>query len=208
MRGFTSDLIPAETLSAIFEMAQKSPSNCNTQPWLTYVASGEKCRTLSDQICELAKSGKGMEPAFGYFQTPENPYRKRQVECAVELYGNMGIARDDKMGRMMAMLRNYEFFDAPHVAFIGMPKGFGVINALDVGIYLQTLMLAMTAHGVSSCAQGALAYYPGPVREAFGFGDEVSLVAGISFGYEDVSVPANKTRTTREDLAVSASFID
>ena len=35
----------------------------------------------------------------------EGIYRKRQVDCAVELYNNMGIARDDRMGRMKATLR-------------------------------------------------------------------------------------------------------
>ena len=58
---------------------------------------------------------------------------------AVTMYREMGIARDDYEGRMRATLRNFEFFDAPHVAIVCMQKKFGVRVALDVGAYVQTL---------------------------------------------------------------------
>ena len=41
VRGFLPKPVPAKTLHAVFELAQWAPSNCNTQPWITQVASGE-----------------------------------------------------------------------------------------------------------------------------------------------------------------------
>jgi nitroreductase len=208
VRGFTDQQIDKELLEHIFEKAQLSPSNCNTQPWKTYVASGEACDKLRKSLVEAAMSGAAPAAEFGYFGDFKKEYRQRQVDCAMALYDNMGIERKDKPARLGALLRNYEFFDAPHVAFIGMPKQFDIVNGLDVGIYLQTLMLIMNAHGIGSCAQGALAYYPEPVKAALNIPEEIGILVGLSFGYEDQQVPANKTRTPRADLLDAVSFSD
>ena len=109
---------------------------------------------------------------------------------------------------MVAMMRNFEFFDAPHVAFICMPKSFGVVNALDIVIYLQTLTLVMQSHGVASCAQGALDFYPDPIKEMLAIPEEQGIVVGLSFGYEDKFHPANKTRTSRANLDDSVVFLN
>ena len=206
VRGFLDKRVPDETLKAIFELAQWSPSNCNIQPWLAYVASGALRDKMRDQFVKNIMDGVPPNPDYDYPGKFEGEYRTRQVECAVAMYTEMGIARDDSGGRMRAMLRNFELFDAPHVVFIGMHKDFGTTVAIDVGMYVQTLMLAMTAHGVGSCAQGSMRYYPDLVREAFDLTDDVHILCGISFGYEDVEVPANRTRTTRADLSENVTF--
>lgn len=208
VRGFLPDPVPATTLTAIFEAAQLAPSNCNVQPWKVYVASGATRDALKQRMVERAMSGAPINPDFEHMPTFDGVYRQRQVDCAVELYNNMGIARGDSAGRMRAMLRNFELFDAPHICFIGMDRRFGVTIALDVGMYAQTLMLLMTAHGIGSCAQGAMRYYPDDVREIFGTGDDVAFLFGISFGYEDTAVAANRTRIGRAALGENVVFKD
>ena len=207
VRGFLDKPVPEETLKAIFELAQLAPSNCNIQPWKVFVASGEVRDELRRRMVEKVTAGVPMEPDYepnaGKFS---GVYRQRQVDCAVELYNNMGIARDDKPGRMRAQLRNFELFDAPHVVFIGMEREFGPTVALDVGMYIQSLMLAMTAYGVGSCAQGSMRYFPNDVREIFGEPASTAILVGISFGYEDPDVAANRTRVGRAPLADSVAF--
>ena len=207
VRGFLDKPVPEETLRQIFELAQLAPSNCNIQPWKVFVASGEVSDELRRRMVEKVTAGVPMEPDFepnaGKFS---GVYRQRQVDCAVELYNNMGIDRDDKPGRMRAQLRNFELFDAPHVVFIGMEREFGPTVALDVGMYIQSLMLAMTAHGVGSCAQGSMRYFPNDVREIFGEPASTAILVGISFGYEDPDVAANRTRVGRAPLADSVAF--
>ncbi len=206
VRGFLDKPVPEETLKEVFELAQWAPSNCNIQPWRVFVASGETRDKIRQRLIDDIMNGVPQNPDYDYPGKFEGEYRTRQVECAVAMYTEMGIARDDSGGRMKAMLRNFELFDAPHVCFIGMHKSFGTTVAIDVGMYVQTLMLAMTAHGIGSCAQGSMRYYPDVVRETFGVSDDIHILCGISFGYEDPDVPANRTRTTRVPLAESVMF--
>jgi len=206
VRGYKPDPVPEAVLRQVFELSQLAPSNCNIQPWQVFVASGSTRDELKKRMVERAMSGAPVNPDFEHLPSFDGVYRKRQVDCAVELYNNMGIGRDDKMGRMRATLRNFELFDAPHVCFIGMDKSFGVTVALDVGMYIQSLMLVMTAHGIGSCAQGSMRYYPDDVREVFGVGENTAILLGISFGYEDESVAANKTRVGRAPLGENVVF--
>jgi len=208
VRGYLNKEVPREILEQIFSLAQYAPSNCNIQPWKVYVASGALKNKLRDQMVERVQKGVPFNADYDYPDRFDGEYRKRQVECAMELYSNMGIDRGDKEGRMRAALRNYEMFDAPHVCFIGMDKSFGASVAIDVGMYIQNLLLVMTGFGVASCPQGTMRYYPDLVREAFGIGDDINILLGISFGYEDESVPANKTRVGRESLDQSVVFKD
>ena len=206
VRGYLQKDVPQDTLDAIFSLAQRAPSNCNVQPWKVYVASGDVKNRLRDQMVHNVTNGVPFNPDYEYSDTFSNEYRTRQVECAMALYDCMGIERGDKPARARAMLRNFEMFDAPHVVFIGMDEIFGVSVAIDVGMYMQNLMLAMTAYGVASCPQGTMRYYPDLVREAFDIPSNIKILLGISFGYEDPDVPANNTRVGREDISTAVQF--
>ena len=78
--------------------------------------------------------------------------------------------------------------------------------ALDVGMYVQTLMLLMAANGIGSCPMGSLRNYPDIVRDEFGVPDDVGILCGLCFGYEDLAEPANRTRTTRSDVSDNVLF--
>lgn len=205
-RGYLDKEIPADVLNRLFEVAQMAPSNCNVQPWKVYVATGALKDRLRQQMVENTVNRLEPNPDYPYRGTFEGEYRKRQVDCAVELYNNMGIERDDKEGRMRAIVRNFEFFDAPYIAFLGMNPAFGTTVALDVGMYAQSLMLAMVSFGLQSCPMGTMRNYPDLIRDAFDIQDETKILFGLSFGYEDNTVPANKTRTAREPISASVQF--
>ena len=205
-RGYLDKEVPQEILNKVFELAQWAPSNCNIQPWKVYVASGDLKSRLRDQMVQRVRQGVPFNPDYDYPESFSGEYLDRQIACAIELYGNMNIERADKEGRLRAFLRNFEMFDAPHVLFIGMEKIFGATVAIDVGGYIQNLMLVMTAHGISSCAQGTMRYYPDLVREAFDIPPDIGILVGISFGYADESVPANNTRTERADIGEVVQF--
>ena len=126
VRGFTDKPVPKEVLDAVFSLAQRSPSNCNIQPWKVWVASGAVRDALRERMVEKVTQGVPFAPDYASLPRFEGVYRERQVDCAMALYGSMGIAREDRPGRQRAELRNFELFDAPHVAFIGMERDFGV----------------------------------------------------------------------------------
>ncbi len=206
VRGFLDRPVPEATLQQIFELAGRAPSNCNVQPWKVYVASGSLRDQLRDAMTERVRQGVPKNPDYEYRGDFVGEYRKRQVECAVAMYSEMGITREDREGREYAVLRNYRFFDAPHMAFVGMDRSFGTTVAVDVGMYAQTLMLAMTAFGVGSCPMGTMRDYPDLVRDAFGIEEDIGILFGIAFGYEDPEVPANRTRTSRDPVAANVQI--
>lgn len=206
VRGFLDKEVPRQTMERLFEIAQQAPSNCNVQPWKAYVASGELKERLRQQMVENTVAGVEPNPDYEYRGDFKDEYRARQVECAVALYSKMGVGRDDKEGRRHAVLRNFEFFDAPHIVFIGMAPEFGATVAIDVGMWAQTLMLTMVTFGIHSCPMGTMRNFPDLVREAFNIEDGTRILFGISFGYEDTSVPANATRTTRDTISSNIVF--
>ena len=208
VRGFQDKPVPQAVLDEVFSLAQHAPSNCNIQPWQVWVASGQARDTLRARMVDKVSNGVPFEPDYDSLPRFEGVYRDRQVDCAMALYGSMGIAREDREGRRQAELRNFQLFDAPHVAFIGMEREFGVTVALDVGMYVQSLLLTMSAFGLGACAQGSMRYYPADVREVLGIPDTTAIVLGISFGYEDPDVAANKTRVGRVPLQDSVRFCD
>lgn len=207
VRAFKKEAVEQDILEEIFALAQKSPSNCNVQPWQTYVLSGEKKDQLKNKLIGAVMKQQPPSPDFDWKIAYEGIHRERQFGSANALYSAMGIERDEKMKRNMAMLRNWAFFDAPHVAFFTMDKYLGMMGAVDMGIYAQTLTLLMKERGIDSCMQGALGQFPEEVREFVGLPDNAGVLFGMSFGYADDNAEANKTRTDRAELQDAVTFL-
>lgn len=197
VRGFLPGEVPQRTLDEVFAIAQRAPSNCNVQPWIPHVVSGEALRRLRAALVAAGSQNAPIEPDWPADSKFHGVYRERQVDAAAQLYGAMGVARGDLEGRRAAYVRNLDFFGAPHAVFVFMPHPFDTREATDIGMYAQTLMLALTARGIASCAQGALGLYPGIVREVLGLPPAQRLLFGVSFGYEDPADKANAARVGR-----------
>lgn len=207
VRGFHSDPVPEDVLARVFTMAQQSPSNCNVQPWVVHVASGAAIDRVRTALHAHAASDAEVSADYPVTVFP-GVYRERQIDAAKALFAATGVTREDAAARRTSFLRNYLFFDAPHVAFVFVPDWAGMREAADCGMYAQSLMLALTAHGLASCPQGALSWHPGVVRRALGVDDSMRLLFGLSFGYEDVDHPANTTRTDRASIDQAIIFHD
>jgi nitroreductase len=208
VRAYLETPVEQALLEAIFTQAQRAPSNCNVQPWQTCVVSGNKKETLKDDLITAVMSGNTPNPDFNWLPKYEGIHRDRQFGSANALYSALDIAREDKRGRQLAMIRNWSFFDAPHVVFFTMDKYLDIMGAVDLGIYAQTLSLLLTEHGLSSCMQGALGQFPDPVKNALNLPEQRGVLFGMSFGYADENAPVNNTRTDREDIENAVSFFN
>ena len=208
VRGFQDRPVPDDVLQQIFETARWSPSGTNVQPWHVCVASGATRDRLRDGFLERIANDEPIKTDHLPDGKTGDPWRERKRGCARALYDAMGIDWQDREARAQAYQRNYAMFDAPHVAFFGIHEIFGPQSIADVGMFTQTLLLAMTTHGVASCAQGTMRNYPDFVREVFGLPPEVKILYGVSFGYEDPEVPANATRTERAPLNETVQFMN
>lgn len=204
-RAFLPQPIEQATLERIFSTANRSPSNCNSQPWITHVASGPAIEKLRERVSSAWAAGQ-ITMDFPYDGIYQGVYKERQYAAAQALYDSMDIKREDKARRNAQFVRNFTFFDAPHVAFLFLPEPFGLREAADVGMYAQTLMLALTAFGYASCPQTALGFFADLARQEFGLEKNNKLLFGISFGVEDKSDPSNRCRTARAALSDNTVF--
>lgn len=207
VRAFKADPVDQAVLEDVFTAAQHAPSNCNVQPWQTYVVSGAKKDELKKLLVGTVMKQQQPAPDFNWQVAYQGIHRERQFGSANALYSAMGIAREDKMKRNMAMLRNWAFFDAPHVAFFTMDTYLDIMGAVDIGIYAQTLTLLLKERGIDSCMQGALGQFPQPVHEFLGLPEGRGILFGMSFGYADDAADANKCRTDRAELADAVTFV-
>lgn len=205
-RGFKKDPVAPELLKQIFQSAQLSPSNCNVQPWQTLVVSGAKKDQLKNKLIQNVMQQQKPNPDFNWSVAYEGVHRDRQFGAANALYGAMDIGREEKSKRQMAMLRNWAFFDAPHVAIFTMDKYLDIMGAVDMGIYAQTLSLLLHEQGIASCMQGALGQFPNPIHEMFELPENRGVLFGMSFGYSDEAVDANAAKTDRADLGDAVIF--
>ena len=98
------------------------------------------------------------------------------------------------------MLRNYEFFGAPHAAIITTEADLGVYGAIDCGLYVDSFLLAAEALGLGTCAQAALAMRSQFLRDWFDLPETRKVVCAIAFGYPDPEHPsANFTSRRARD---------
>lgn len=207
VRAYLDKPVDPELIKKIFLQAQDSPSNCNTQPWHVVVVSGDARDKLAKAMVDEIMSGKAPEPHFTPGdQNLKDEYRKRQIACAISLYDAMDIKYEEKEKRQQLMVRNWQFFGAPHAAFFSMPKTMSEINAVDMGIYLQSIMLLLTENGLASCPQGALAMYPDAVHEMANIPEGHAIMFGLSFGYADPDHQINQFDVGREELEQLVEF--
>jgi len=194
--------VPRELIHEALDLAIHAPSNSNIQPWHVFFASGPVRDRLVEALLEAASSGPPRVPAL-----PED-FTHYRSETGKVVYGSMGIARDDQAGRQSAVLRNWEFFRAPLAGVVCMNHELGLIDCLGVGMFLQNLMLALTARGLGTCVQVSIAGYPDVIREHLDIPAELMILCGLAVGYADPDFPANQIRLGREPVEQKVLFFD
>jgi nitroreductase len=211
-RDFTSQEIPAGVLEEILQDGMNAPSWSNVRPFLVGVATGEKRNRISEALISRLREnaevkGLGHNPDF----THEIPYPdgllERSQKVGAGIYETLGIDRSDRAARFKFMERNYEFFGAPVALFFFTHRGLDQFGTLDLGLYMQTMMLSAKVRGIGTCAQGYLGNYPDIIKAEFDVPDEYALVCGMSVGYPS-DHPINSWRAERlpiENLKLSST---
>lgn len=205
-RAFLPEPLTETQIREVLQDAQYAPSNCNTQPWHVHVVSGETKAALSEALLQQDEKGLAKPDfSFGYEDFYGDYYDRSQEQAAV-YYRALGVEREDKARRREVYLRNFRFFNAPHVAFLFMPSfGDNVRVASDIGMYGQNFLLSLTARGYAGIPQTLLGMYADTVRQLLGVSEEYRLLFGISFGYADPDAPSHNARMER--LSVEDSVI-
>ncbi|MCB1352490.1 MAG: nitroreductase [Rhodobacteraceae bacterium] len=207
VRGFRADPLPREVVARLLAAARAAPSGANLQPGRFHVLTGAPLAGLSAALLAGIAAGRPMVSEYSYFPTPMPPHLKaRQRAAGFALYDALGIARRDLEGRRRQFEENYRFFGAPVGIVVTIERGMGKGCFMDLGMAIQSLLLAAHAEGLGTCGIGALANYGDLVAEHLCLPPEEMVVCGIALGRADPGHPANAVRTERLALADFASF--
>ena len=215
-RAFTAQPVPREVLTQLLELAARSPSGTNTQPWKVYVLQGASRDTLVDKVCAAhdeirANPDMANEYREAYDYYPEkwvSPFIDRRRENGWSLYGLLGIGKGDKDKMHAQHQRNYRFFDAPIGLMFTLDKVMGRGSLVDYGMFLQTLMVAARGHGLHTCPQAAWNGFAKIILPHIGAGDNEMLVCGMALGYADERELVNTFRTPRESVASFTTWLE
>lgn len=194
--------VPRSHVLEALELARRAPSNSNTQPWHLVLASGAARERL---VTALVAESKLREPAA----PPLSPeFAKLKYALGAQLYGSLGIARDDVVGRQKAALLNWRFYHAPLACIVCMPGGLQHVDSLGVGMYLQTLILGLTARGLGTCVQMLIAGFPDVVRHTLDIPSHYEILCGLAIGYAVEDFPANNLDIPRKSIDDTVVFLD
>ena len=217
-REFSSTPIPQDLLDQVLTDALTAPSWSNTRPFKVAVAQGEVRDAISAEflnrwsvLSKIMRKGilNKLRLVYSRYGLPTSnrsiakPYpaelKPRAERVGKELYELFGVQRGDRDARDQQWAKNYSFFGAPVELFIFVHKSLHIYAASDAGLMMQNLILSAHAHGLGTCAQGAVGIWEDVVRKEFEISKDYRLLCGIAIGYPSDS-PINKFGANRIGL--------
>lgn len=207
-RAFLDTPAPGELVRRILSTAARSPSGGNLQPWHVHALGGEELARLKALVGErMQKNPFADGPEYQlYPESLGEPYRSRRKKCGESMYATMDIAQGDDERRMAFVGGNFRFWDAPVGLFFCIDRRMLPTQWVDLGIYIQTVMLLAREAGLHTCAQEAWTVWHKTVNEFLDLPPTMLMFCGMAVGYADENHPVNRLRTARAELDEFATF--
>jgi nitroreductase len=208
VRAFLDRPVSHRKVEEILAIASHAPSGSNNQPWRVHVLSGPAKARLSAAILAERASG-APEPALEYRYYPDHwpePYLGRRREVGWALYGLLNIKKGDRTGARAWQDRNFTFFGAPVGMILTMDRRLGLGAVIDVGMFLEALVVAARGFGLATCVQAAFGAYHAVARRELALAPEEMVICGLSLGFEDKDALPNRLRTTRVGVEDFTTF--
>jgi nitroreductase len=203
-RSFLPKPVDNSILTKVLDAANRSPSYMNTQPWEVFVVTGAKKESLAKKLLEKAVAGAAPQPDLAFPKEWPDDLDKRAKEHRLRRFKALGIDPKDEETIRKSFLKNFEFYGAPCVLFIGMEKSLTPWSIFDLGLFTTTFLLAAQAQGLGCCTQALPMAYPDVIREELGIPSNISLILAICMGYPDTEAKINQYQSTRRD---SSEFV-
>ena len=204
IRSFLDTPVSDSLLEELLRKSARAPSGGNVQPWQVLVINGAR---MQEFLEHLATQNPRETPAYEIY--PKNlpsPYRDSRFKVGEDMYGLLGIPRDDKAGRFAHLARNFEFFGAPSAFFCLIDKNMGPPQWSDLGMFLQTFMLLAQEAGLDTCAQEAWATRPNAVTSFLRTPDNLMLFCGMAIGHRNPEAAVNDLVSDRMPLESWATW--
>lgn len=207
VRAFRPDPVAPEVLRDLLSTACLAPSGTNIQPWKVHVVTGDTRRRLEAEVLAHRDTRPADDRAeFPRTSKRKEPYTGRMRALGKDMYGRIGIPRGDEAASWRQWGRNYRFFDAPVGLIFTIDRDLDAMSFLDIGMFMQTLMLAAKDRGLDTCAQGAWNMFWTVTRRVLSIPDDEYIIAGMALGYADEAHPVNGVVAVREPLEQVATF--
>ena len=209
IRGYLDKPVPRELIAEVLEMAMRSPSSMNTQPYHFHVITGEPLDRIRKGNTERILAGEPDSREFRRGEAFAGKHRDRQIGCAVQLFEAMGIERDDKEKRQDWVLRGFRQFDAPVCIIVTYDKELSGSDdtPFDCGAVTTALVNAAWSRGLG-CVINSQGIMQSPVvREHADIPDDQVIMKAVAMGWPDKSFPANPVRITRRSVEDAARFV-
>jgi len=201
-RAYLDQPVARDTIESILEAARWAPSGVNAQPWQVAVVTGAMKARLSETLLAARQHHEPERPDYAYYPTAwVKPYKGRRKASGLQLYTALKIGKEDTDARLKAWNNNYRFFGAPVGLLFFIDRSLSQGSWVDLGVFIENVMLAARAHGLETCPQASLAEYPDLVRGLLGVPESRALVCGMALGYADRAHPVNRYRTEREPVS-------
>ncbi len=203
VRSFLDRPVARKTIEHLLEVARYAPSGTNTQPWRVYALGGKVKQDMSAEIlADYEKNPEREEREYEYYPTDwYEPYLGRRRACGWGLYGSLGIKRGEKDRMRAQRARNYVFFDAPIGLIFAIERRLNTGSWMDLGMFIQNVMLSARGQGLHTCPQAAFANYHRIIRRHLPIADEEIVVCGMAIGYRNPEAPENIWRTDRAPVS-------
>ncbi|MBT4521044.1 MAG: nitroreductase [Halieaceae bacterium] len=203
VRAYTDQPVPADLVNEILELASHAPSGGNVQPWKIYAVTGAVKDQLSQAVlAKAAESPSGDKPDIPVYPNGlSEPWRSRRYACGELMYTALEIGREDKMGRFEQAAKNMVFFGAPVGLIITMDRALCESQMIDIGIFIQSLLLLAQERGLASCPQTSWSMWSGVIRETMDIPENEMVLIGIALGYAAAEAPINHLNQARAQLS-------
>ncbi|WP_088306851.1 nitroreductase [Novosphingobium sp. B 225] len=209
IRGYLDKPVPRELIAEVLALAMRAPSSMNTQPWNFHVITGEPLARIRRGNTERTLAGEPDSREFRKGVPFAGVHRERQVDVAKQLFGAMGIERDDKDARQDWVLRGFRQFDAPVCVIITYDKVLEGSDdtPFDCGAVTTALVNAAWSRGLG-CVINSQGIMQSPVvREHAGIPDDQVIMKAVALGWPDDSFPANAVVPPRKSVDEAATFV-
>jgi nitroreductase len=207
-RAFLSQPLGRERIEQLLAMAQRAPSDCNTQGWKTYLLSGAPLEALGLALSDHVSAGGVTSPDVNPVVRYEGVLQDRRRACGWGLYEAVGVKKGDRGASHRQRLENYRFFGAPHLAVITSEVSMAARGVFDAGIYTGFFLLAAEAMQIATIPQASVTHHADIIRRHTGIPQTQLILCAVAFGEEDRTHPANAFRTSRATMTEYAVWID
>jgi nitroreductase len=210
VRAFLPDSVDPALLRRLLELAAQAPSGTNMQPWkLRVLGPQSRARLETALIAALDAPDLPAEEEYRYYpRTFREPYLSRRRKVGWDLYTLLGVTRGDTEGMKRQTAANLRFFDAPVALMLTIDRDLEIGSWLDLGMFLQNLLIAAQGHGLDSCPQAIFARFHPVVRRELAIPEDEVVVCGIAIGHADRTAPANQLVPEREPVERFTTWLD